>query len=217
MTTARIDITGQRFGRLVAIKDAGTTAAGKAEWSCLCDCGTTKVVRGDSLRRGATRSCGSHTPRNRTHGMHGTRIYRIWLGMVRRCSSPKATQWPNYGGRGIKVCERWRKFEGFYADMGPAYRDGLTIDRIDPDGNYEPGNCAWATDAQQRRGQRRNVRLTWRDHTLVAADWARMLGVRRNLLYSRLAAGWPIEKALTEGIAPEVIAAALAGLRTEQP
>ncbi|MFF0512443.1 hypothetical protein [Streptomyces sp. NPDC004250] len=207
--TNKIDLTGQTFGRLSVVKEAGRTPQGRGTWRCRCECGTEKDIVGNSLRSGTTRSCGCLRPGGRTHGMHGTRVYRIWKGIVRRTTKPQAHNYARYGGRGITICQRWLDFESFYADMGEP-PEGGSIDRIDTDGPYSPDNCRWTTDADQRRNQRRSVKLTWRGRTLVAKDWATLLGLHHNTVYKRIADGWDVERALTTGVAPERIAEVLA-------
>lgn len=166
-----IDLTGQRFGRLVVVARAGSLC-GLATWLCCCDCGEKKVVLGQSLRRGESQSCGclqreimSKRDR-RTHGLTvgGARPpeYRSWMAMLSRCRNPNATGFHNYGGRGISVCARWSDgenglsgYECFVSDMGLRPDNSYTLDRYpDPDGNYEPGNCRWATKQEQRLNQR---------------------------------------------------------------
>ncbi|MCP1173759.1 hypothetical protein [Ralstonia chuxiongensis] len=135
----------------------------------------------------------------KTHQQYGTREYQAWANMKARCENPNNIRYHRYGGRGIKVCERWRNsFEAFLADMGPS--NGLTIDRIDNDGNYEPGNCRWATVREQSQKTSRIKLLTFNGETLSLAEWARRLGIRANTLTMRLNAyKWPLEKALTKG------------------
>ena len=154
-------MTGQRFGRLTVVERVPSRA--EAHWRCLCDCGNTSVLRGSILRDGQVRSCGCYLRDrlrrvNTVHGQavrgHMTPTYNSWMQMRRRCRDPKHGQWANYGGRGITVCDRWRdSFANFLADMGER-PDGTSIDRIDNDGNYEPGNCRWATPLEQSHNKR---------------------------------------------------------------
>jgi hypothetical protein len=129
--------------------------------------------------------------------------------MLNRVTNPKVRAYTYYGGRGITVCEQWRKFENFYADMGPTYRDDLSLDRIDSNGNYEPSNCRWVPMDEQARNKRSNVLLTFHGHTLVMSEWARKLDIPYSRLAYRVSKGWSHERALTEGVASERLAVVL--------
>lgn len=201
------DLTGDRFGRLVVVAYAAKRGK-RTMLVCRCDCGAERIVDRGNLASGKTRSCGcavrlgiAHP--NQRHGMRKTSVYRRWSGMIQRCTNPKSDQWEHYGGRGIRVCERWLSFEAFHADMGdpPA---GTTLDRIDVDGNYEPGNCRWATAAEQARNRRTSTLLTHAGKTQSISDWSDETGINRQSIRSRiLNLGWSVERALTTPVRGE--------------
>ena len=192
----REDLTGQKFGRLTALKYVGAY-----RWECVCECGTIKAVQTGKLKKGETRSCGclklDIVHAKPKHGMWGSREYNTWAQMIARCVNPKATNYDEYGGRGIKVCDRWlESFENFLADMGER-PEGMTLDRIEVDGNYDPGNCRWATNAEQARNTRRNVYIEANGERMVIFDWAKRSGIHETTIMHRLKNGWSPEDAVT--------------------
>lgn len=193
------DLTGLVYGRLL-VSEFSHASSGKMYWLCVCSCGRSAVVVAGNLRSGHARSCGclqrearaSVGKENRTHGKHRTPEYRTWAAMLHRCTNPNANNYRDYGGRGISVCESWKRFENFYAYMGPRPSPKHSIDRIDNDGNYEPGNCRWASNRQQNRNTRSNVCLSHQGKTQCIAAWAEELDAPVQTIFSRVKRGWSI-------------------------
>lgn len=199
----QIDLTGKRFGRLVVLEKSDRNNLQEVQWLCQCDCGVVKAIVGARLRQGRTTSCGclhreSVQALRASHRKSHTRTFRIWSQMKTRCSNPKNIRWHCYGGRGIKVCDRWmNSFESFLEDMGEC-PDGYSIERIDVNGNYEPSNCKWIPLSRQAANTRQNVFLTYEGKTQTIADWAREKGFPYGVLRHRIAKGWSVEEALTK-------------------
>lgn len=156
-------LEGRRFGKLIVIERVPRALEHgyHALWRCRCDCGKETTLQSGKLLGGQTRSCGCYfLERVTTHGASRTATYKTWIKIKGRCENPNQKSYANYGGRGIKVCDRWREYTNFLADMGPRPSDAHSIDRIDPNGNYEPANCRWSTKREQMRNTRRNKVVT---------------------------------------------------------
>lgn len=185
---------GQKFGDLTPIcRDF--TWPGHPHLVCECSCGQFSSPLANGLRLGSTRSCGCKKGLRR-HGLTGSGVRSSWKDMLARCYSENNVSYPNYGGRGIVVCARWLSLPNFYADMGHR-PSGMSLGRINNDGDYEPTNCRWETDAQQARNTRRTRLISFNGINLCLIDWAEKIGIHRNSLAKRLAQGMPIEIALT--------------------
>lgn len=205
-----VDITGERFGRLVALKRVGSDGH-SALWLCRCDCGNTKVVTLPHLRSGQTRSCGclfkDTTParvaksnigaRMRKHGDFGTHLYSVWAAMKRRCYNPHVMHFSDYGGRGITVCDAWKEYIPFREwALQNGYAEGLSLDRIDVNGNYSPENCRWVTMTVQQNNRRNNVRLEYEGKSYSIQDIARISGVSERTARGRYERGWTVKEML---------------------
>lgn len=208
-----IDLTGQRFGRLVVIKRSKAGNDGSVYWYCRCDCGKEVIVKGSALRSGHTKSCGCFNSdfhrscleqtlfKNKPcDGRSRTRLYPIWRSMRDRCNNPNCKAYPRYGGRGISVCAEWaNSFDAFRAwALSRGYAENLSIDRIDNNKGYCPENCRWVSVDIQCRNRRSNVYISYGGEAQTLSDWAREYGLDSHVIRYRLKHGWPIERALTE-------------------
>lgn len=201
------DLLGQRFGRLTVIAESDErTSWGSMKWVCKCDCGTIKTIDAQALKKGYTTSCGCYhkeelTKRATKHGHSRVRrvspTYHSWAQMFTRCYNKNDPAYKYYGARGIKVCDSWHKFENFLKDMGER-PEGKSIDRIDFNGDYEPGNCRWITQKEQTNNTRRNVFFVLDGKKLTVSQLAEIAGLNYNTLYDRLMKSkWPLEKAMS--------------------
>jgi hypothetical protein len=196
------DLTGQKFGKWTVIEKHGVYKDGKYKWLCKCDCGTIAPVFSSNLLRSISTSCGCYG-RNilgkatRQHGMTKTRMYKIWVGIRKRCYNPKMKSYADYGGRGIKVCDKWNTaFINFYNDMKEGYADNLSLEREDPNGHYEKSNCRWATATEQARNKRDSRFIECDGSKRTLAEWEDVSGTGRSTISWRIKNGWPIQRAI---------------------
>ncbi len=205
--TAVILEAGSRRGRWTVIKEANARDPyGARMYICVCDCGRSREVRASALKSGQSGSCGcTSADAQVTHGMSRSRLYGVWRGMLARTENSRHVEYENYGGRGIRVCDRWHRFELFARDVAQGYERGKQPDRIDNGGNYEPGNCRWISQQANQRNKRTNHQVTWRGRTLIVQEWAELLGINANTLVYRLKRGWSVDRALSKGVAADVL------------
>lgn len=208
LSTSRsfLDLTGKTFGRWTVLHYTGRERR-RSWWACKCECGNCSVVDSAKLTSGWSRSCGclqKDVVANRctTHGQSRRKFrspeYKVWSGMLSRCDNQNATGFKDYGGRGIRVCERWmNSFENFYADMGPRPTAQHEIDRIDVNGNYEPSNCKWVTKKQNARNTRKSRFIEIGGETLCIGEWAERTGVSADSIRGRINNGWQPIDAIT--------------------
>ena len=196
------DLTGQRFGKLVVIRENTELSKEKGStiWECKCDCGNIANI-GRWIGRNSN-SCGCMSSRKmagdrtRTHGMSETPFYQVWRAMKMRCQNPSQKSYKDYGGKGISVCERWNKFESFYEDMWNTFEEGLTIERIDIFKNYSPENCKWIPRCQQNSNKRNSRIYTYNGESLNLVDICRKYNIDRGIVTFRLNKGFTIEDAI---------------------
>lgn len=199
------DLTGKRFNRLKVIERAANFPGGNrtARWHCICDCGNSTISSATELRNGRAKSCGCYSmdvwDKSRyKHGAHRDKVYKIWTQIKQRCLNPADATYHNYGARGITIAEEWQSDYAAFAEyMGERPSDKHTVERIDNDGNYEPGNVRWATRSEQGRNKRTNRMVTHDGRTMCLKDWAAHSGIPYyTLRYRILVAKWSIERAL---------------------
>lgn len=202
-------IIGQRFGRLVALREDGSLGKDQAI-ACRCDCGATHRTRAHSLIYGRVKSCGCFkrdrsSETNRVHGATETQEYRIWSGMKTRCFNTTRREYRFYGARGITVCDRWVNgedgktgFECFLADLGSRPSERHSLERDDNDGPYSPQNCRWATKPEQLRNRRGTVLISHNGLTKTAEEWSQDTGIAASEIRRRIKRGWAPARALTQ-------------------
>jgi hypothetical protein len=193
---------GMRFGRWLVTDVTADNSSGLCR--CRCDCGSIRVVSVSTLLLGRSKSCGCRraivsSEFNATHRMSKTATYRIWKGIHNRCNNPNVNGYANYGGRGIRVCDRWREsFEAFMADMGECPSSRHSIDRIDVNGHYEPSNCRWATSREQSRNTRVNCHIAANGQTRLLVEWSEVSGLSVSLIWARInRLGWSPDRAVS--------------------
>jgi hypothetical protein len=200
------DYTGYRNGRLIAVRPTDERKLGKIVWECRCDCGNAVFVPTNHLANNQRFSCGCakqkgslRVPKRPVHGHHTnghpTKTYASWSSMRTRCLNPRVREYPDYGGRGIRICERWERFENFLADMGERPH-GKTLDRIDVNGDYCAENCRWATPSEQLLNQRKSRFITANGITKNLSVWSRERAIPKKTITDRLKRGMSPEKAL---------------------
>lgn len=205
------DLTGQKFGRLTVVHRGNShrLPCGQVQtmWICMCDCGNLTTVNTGNLRTGKVVSCGCYNKEKShisypKHGKSRDRIYGIWAGIKKRCNLSSNPSYQYYGGRGITICDEWNSnFTLFYEwAIAHGYQDGLSIDRINQDGNYEPNNCRWVSMKKQENNRRNNILLTFEGETHTLSEWAEIKGIKYTTLNHRIKNGWTVERALTEKV-----------------
>ena len=186
---AKQPLEGKRFGKLIVLAEHPDRGKrGEIFWVCKCDCGNTKIINGNSLRRGTSTTCGCST---RKHGMRNTRLWRIFDGMLKRCYSPNHPWYKRYGGRGIKICDEWLKDRSTFFSwaMANGYQDDLTIDRIDTDGIYSPDNCRWVDQKTQINNRSNTPIVEINGERKTISEWASIAGVSYQTMYRRYQRG----------------------------
>ncbi len=184
------DLSGRQYGAWTVLE----RIIGTRKWLCRCSCGVERGVFGPNLKNGLSKSCGhtigiSAKSRFTKHGLASSKPHMIWVSMRKRCNNPsdKAYKW--YGAKGVKVHPAWESFENFWADMGPSYKEGLSIERVDVTGGYEPGNCTWITRSEQTRNKRVSLWVETPAGSMLACDAARLYGLTHATIHGRWTSG----------------------------
>jgi hypothetical protein len=193
-----LDLTGRQYGRWGVLQRAPNQGR-HVQWLCRCICGTTQSVSSTNLIQGISTSCGClHREVISTHHGTGSPEYNAWAAMKSRCYTTSNVGYPYYGARGVTVCQRWlHDFPAFLADMGCRPSPDHSVDRIDPFGDYSPGNCRWATHTEQDNNKRESRLVTFQGETLTVTQWARRQGLSASTLFNRIKSGWPITTAFS--------------------
>lgn len=198
-----INMEGKTYGRLTVLQRVGSKN-NRAMWECVCECGKHIITSGHALRRGNTKSCSclqkdKASMRLKTHGMSSTNLYTTWANIRKRCEDPSSQDYRYYGSRGISVCKEWHDSEVFISwALASGYKQGLTIDRINNNGNYCPENCRWVDRKTQSRNSRKNYLITFRGETHCISEWSEITNIDQNTIRCRIRRyGWDIERALT--------------------
>lgn len=200
------DLRGNKFGKLTPLEIVGRSNSRKMLWLCKCDCGNKCVVLGNSLTSGNTKSCGcSRYGNNKKYGStkaHGQRLYNIWCGIKDRCYNKNSNAYVYYGYKGVIMCEEWLNDFCAFRDwaLQNGYKDSLTIDRIDVNGNYEPLNCRWATMKEQANNRTNSHYLTFEGKTMTISEWAKELNIKQSIVRQRIWKGWTTDRALTQPV-----------------
>lgn len=199
----KLDLTNKKFNKLTVLEYSHNLGQ-KVMWKCRCECGNITFVSTTNLTCNRTKSCGCYkleefSKRFTKHNQRHTKLYEIWKGIKGRCLNPKHISFHNYGGRGITICDEWKKdFVSFYNwSMQNGYDENLSIDRINNNGNYEPSNCRWVDRKVQANNTRSNHFFTYNNKTKTITQWCEFFNISKGTFYSRLKRGWSIEKALT--------------------
>ena len=205
----KVEMIGKRFGRLLVISEDKRDSSGTIHYKCLCDCGNEKIIKGYSLRCGLTQSCGCYHLEcvSKDNPIYKRRLYRTYWSMRNRCEYPGSKYYYCYGGRGIRVCEEWKDFETFEKwAYENGFKEGLTLDRIDVNGNYEPSNCRWITQKEQCYNTRRNIYITANGERKTVTEWSQITGIKKATIERRIKLNWkeedllkPVDKSYSHG------------------